>query len=141
MKILFDTCVIIDALQSRKSFSEDAQTLFMLVGEGAIDGYITAKSFTDIYYLMHGFYHDKAAAMSVMSRLTSLFKLIDTTAADALLAMGSSVSDYEDAVMVESAKRSAMSGVVSRDGHMKNADIKIYTPGFLVSEIRASAGK
>ena len=59
----------------------------------------------------------------------------------ALLAMGSRVSDYEDAVMVESAKRSAMNAVVSRDGHMKDADIKIVNPGSLVSEIRSATGK
>ena len=141
MRILFDTCIIIDALQSRPGFFEDAQTLFRFAGDGTIDGYITAKSFTDIYYLMHSYYHDKVATMSVMARLTNLFKLVDTTAADTLLAMGSRVSDYEDAVMVESAKRAAMNAVVSRDGHMKDADIKIYTPGSLVSEIRVATGK
>ena len=141
MRVLFDTCIIIDALQSRKGFSEDAQALFRSVGEGAIDGYITAKSFTDIYYIMLSYYHDKALTMSTMARLTNLFKLIDTAAQDILLAMGSSVADYEDAVMVESAKRSAMNAVVSRDGHMKNADIRLYTPATLISEIRAAGGK
>lgn len=135
MKVLFDTCIIIDALQNRAGFSDNAQVLFRSVAEGKIDGYLTAKSFTDIYYLMHSYFHDRASTLSVMSKLTSLFKLIDTTASDILLAIASSVSDYEDAVMVESGKRSLMDCIVSRDGHFKDADIKIHTPSTLISQL------
>ena len=53
MRVLVDTCVIIDALQSRVPFSEAAQKLFIYSANKQFEGYITAKSVTDIYYLTH----------------------------------------------------------------------------------------
>ena len=44
MRVLVDTCVIIDALQSRVPFSEAAQKLFIYSANKQFEGYITAKS-------------------------------------------------------------------------------------------------
>ena len=49
MRVLVDTCVIIDALQSRAPFSEAAQKLFIYSANKQFEGYITAKSVTDIW--------------------------------------------------------------------------------------------
>lgn len=43
MRVLVDTCVIIDALQSRAPFSEVAQKLFIYSANKQFEGYITAK--------------------------------------------------------------------------------------------------
>ena len=48
MRVLVDTCVIVDALQDRKPFSDNAKTIFYAVANKQIDGYISAKSITDI---------------------------------------------------------------------------------------------
>ena len=53
MRVLIDTCVIVDALQSRVPFAEAAQKLFIYSANKQFEGYITAKSVTDIYYLTH----------------------------------------------------------------------------------------
>ena len=55
MRVLVDTCVIVDALQDRKPFSDNAKTIFYAVANKQIDGYISAKSITDITktYLTH----------------------------------------------------------------------------------------
>lgn len=58
MKVLIDTCVIIDVLQSREPFCESAQKLFMLAANRQFDGYITAKSVTEIYYISHRSSHN-----------------------------------------------------------------------------------
>lgn len=53
MRVLIDTCIIVDALQSRKPFDEVAQKIFIYSANQQFEGYITAKSVTDIYYLTH----------------------------------------------------------------------------------------
>ena len=58
MRALLDTCIIIDALQSREPFSNDAQTIFLLAANQQFVGCITAKSSTDVYYLMHRYTHN-----------------------------------------------------------------------------------
>ena len=44
MRVLVDTCVIIDALQSRVPFAEAAQKIFIYSANKQFEGYITAKS-------------------------------------------------------------------------------------------------
>lgn len=48
MRVLIDTCVIIDVLQSRAPFAEAAQKLFIYSANKQFEGYITAKSVADI---------------------------------------------------------------------------------------------
>ncbi len=43
MRVLIDTCVIVDALQSRKPFDEVAQRIFIYSANQQFEGYITAK--------------------------------------------------------------------------------------------------
>lgn len=57
MRVLVDTCVIIGALQSRVTFAEAAQKIFIHSANKQFEGYITAKSVTDIYYLTHRLTH------------------------------------------------------------------------------------
>ena len=44
MRALIDTCIIIDALQSREGFAKDAQNIFLAAANSAFLGYITAKA-------------------------------------------------------------------------------------------------
>ena len=82
MRVLVDTCVIIDALQSRAPFSEVAQKLFIYSANKQFEGYITAKSVTDIYYLTHRLTHNDVEARKILSKLFTLFHLLDTTSLD-----------------------------------------------------------
>ena len=79
MRVLVDTCVIIDALQSRAPFSEAAQKLFIYSANKQFEGYITAKSVTDIYYLTHRLTHNDVETRKILSKLFTLFHLLDTT--------------------------------------------------------------
>ena len=53
MRAVIDTCVIVDALQSREPFCKDAQSIFLLCANRQFEGFLTAKAITDIYYLTH----------------------------------------------------------------------------------------
>ena len=48
MKALLDTCVVLDALQEREPFREDAQAIVLAAANRTFDGFLTAKSVTDI---------------------------------------------------------------------------------------------
>ena len=115
MRVLVDTCVIIDALQSSVPFAEAAQKLFIYSANKQFESYITAKSVTDIYYLIHRLTHSDAETRKILSKLFTLFHLLDTTSLDCRKAISSEISDYEDAVMVETAIRSEMDCIVTRN--------------------------
>ena len=52
MRAIIDTCVVVDALQSRQPFCEPAQNIFLSAANEKFAGCITAKSVSDIYYLV-----------------------------------------------------------------------------------------
>ena len=117
---MIDTCIIIDALQSRVPFAEAAQKIFLASANKKFEGYITAKSVTDIYYLTHRLTHSDMETRKILSKLFMLFHLLDTTSLDCRKAISSEMNDYEDAIMVETAVRSGMDCIVTRN-------IKDYT--------------
>ena len=121
MRALIDTCVIIDALQSRKDFSEDAQKIFLSAANNSYLGYISAKSAMDIYYLMHHYTHSDKNSRDTLNKLFSLF--------DGRKAVPSQISDFEDAVMVETAIRAEMDCIVTRNTKdFVNSPIPVFSP-------------
>ena len=117
MRAIIDTCVVIDALQNREPFCADAQRVFLAVANRRVGGSITAKAVTDIYYLMHRYTHDDAQSRRALSALFALFDVLDTAGMDCRRAISSEMSDYEDAVMAESAIRAEVDCIVTRNKH------------------------
>ena len=130
MKVLIDTCVVVDFLQQRQPFAESALKVFMLAGSGGeINGYITAKSVTDIYYLIHRITHSDSVTRETLEKLFSIVEILDTTSNDICLALSSTISDYEDAVMIETGIREKMDCIVTRNlKDYKKAKFTVYSP-------------
>ncbi len=115
MKILVDTCVVIDVLQKRGPFCNAAMELFLAVSNRMVTGILTAKSITDIHYILHRSIHNEAETRKAVQTLFKLFTVADTLAADCQTALSSSMNDYEDAVMAETAKRLDVDYIVTRN--------------------------
>lgn len=136
MRALLDTCVIIDALQSREPFSDDAQTIFLLAANQQFVGCITAKSSTDIYYLMHRYTHNDKQSRAVLSKLFTLFEVLDTAGTDCRHAIPSQITDYEDAVMIATAARSEVDCIVTRNTHdYAKSSVTVFTPKEFIAKI------
>ena len=129
MKILIDTCIAIDFLQKREPFAEAAYGIFKASATNKISGYISAKSAADIYYLMHRFTHSDEASRTKLNLLLALTGLLDTSANDIFYGLSSNVSDFEDAVMVETAIRNRMDCIVTRNiSDFAKSTVPVYTP-------------
>lgn len=130
MKVLIDTCVVIDALQNRKPFNEDAEAVFLSVANRKCAGFITAKASTDIYYMMHRAFHSVNKTKNALEIIFALFEIIDTSGMDCRKALASEITDYEDAVMVESAVRSGIDCIITRNlKHFAGSPLSVYSPG------------
>ena len=133
MRAVIDTCVIVDVLQSREPFCKDAQSIFLLCANRRFEGLLTAKAVTDIYYLTRRQTHSEKAARDILTKLCELFVLEDTAAADIFNAIPSEISDFEDAVMVETAMRSGADCIVTRNiRDYEKAPIPVYVPAEFV---------
>lgn len=133
MKAVVDTCVIVDALQKREPFFKDAQSIFLLCANLQFDGFLTAKAITDIYYLTRRQTHSDKETRDVLTKLCTLFELLDTSALDIRKAISAEISDFEDAVMIETAVRSSLDCIITRNtkDYIK-ASIPVYTPAEFV---------
>ena len=129
MRVLIDTCVIIDGLEKREPFWRSARDIFYQAASQRAGFFLTAKSVTDIFYLEYRRIHDSSQTRDVISRLLKLFWVVDTTAADISSALLKEAPDYEDAVMMETAFREKMDCIITRNiRHFQNARIPVMTP-------------
>ena len=119
MRALIDTCIIIDALQSRLPFKDNAQEIFLLAANRQFEGFITAKASTDIYYLTHKYLHSDKETRKVLSGLYMLFELLDTAGIDCRKAISSGMTDFEDADCI----------VTRNVKDYEKSLIEIYQPG------------
>ena len=97
MRALIDTCIIVDALQSREPFKDDAQTLFLQVANKQFEGFITAKASTDVYYLTHRYTHSDKDTRRVLGSLYLLFDILDTTGMDCIVTRN--IKDYSKSLV------------------------------------------
>ena len=135
MKALFDTCVVIDVLQRREPFWEDSYHALYAIANRRAEGFLTAKSLTDIYYLTHRITHDKKKTRKIISDLLVTLDLLDTSASDCRRALLSDAGDFEDAVMMETAVRCGMNLIVTRNVHdYQVSTVPIYTPQAFVKQ-------
>ncbi|MBR3722024.1 MAG: PIN domain-containing protein [Selenomonadaceae bacterium] len=129
MKVVIDTCVILDVLQKREPFFMEATEIFFAVATKKCEGIITAKAITDIHYLFKREIRDEKSVRFILQVLFSVFKIVDTLSVDCYLATLSEIADYEDAVMVETAKRMGFDGIITRNlKDYRLSPIKIFSP-------------
>ncbi|MBQ9565702.1 MAG: PIN domain-containing protein [Synergistaceae bacterium] len=115
MRALIDTCVLVDAIQKRVPFWQDAATLLYAAAAFRFEGFTTAKALTDIHYLMRRAFHDERKTRQSIQRLLRLVSVLDTFAEDSIGALDSSISDFEDAVMAQTALRCDIDCIVTRN--------------------------
>lgn len=115
MRAVIDTCVILDYLQCREPFFDDALNIAIGRANNEFEAYITASSLTDLYYIIHRHTHSSIETRRIISDLTVLFGLVDTYAEDCINALHSEMKDYEDSVMSETAYRIKADCIVTRN--------------------------
>ncbi len=136
MRVLIDTCVIVDVLQAREPFRAEAEKIFIAAANKRIDAFITAKSVTDIYYLIHRSTHSDKETRKILSNLFVIFEVIDSAGLDCLKALSSEMTDYEDAVMTETALRTGMDWIVTRNvKDYSKSPVSVCTPNDFLSLI------
>ena len=139
MKVLIDTCVAIDFLQKREPFADDALRLFRAAASELFAGYITAKSATDIYYISHRCTHSDVESRKKLRALLTIVGMLDSTAIDVLQSLSSDISDFEDAVMVETAKRASVDCIVTRNQKdYAKSPVPVFSPGEFLEHLMSS---
>ena len=129
MKILIDTNVIIDVLLNRESFVDDSSAVLKLCESSSFQGFITATTITDIYYILDKNMTDKSLLYNALEKLLSIVEVCDVTKHNIFSAMKLRESDFEDAIQSDCAKSIGADYIVTRNTvDFKNSKIKAITP-------------
>ena len=134
MKIIFDTCVILDYLLDREEYSSNAEKLIIKAAQNRLQGLITVKSLMDVHYILKHTIHNEEKIRDIISTLLDSFALVDSTGENAVRALSSDVNDYEDTLMIETAVSYEADGIVTRNlKDYRKSPIRIYSPEELLA--------
>ena len=130
MYILVDTNVFLDLILERGDLSNSAKEFFKNAVKAKCRLYLSSNSIRDIGYIVSHIYHDSSKGKSAQMRAYELcHKVVSFTNDDAIEALYSNVDDYEDAVLVEIAKRELIDLIVTNNiKDFKNANFPVWTP-------------
>ena len=137
MKLLLDTNVVLDVLLARSPFEVDSAALMAAVETGAAEGFLCATTVTTIHYLMAKAVGRKTAERHI-GALLRIFQIAPVTDVVLLSALGGKARDFEDAVLLESARAVSVDAIITRNpsDFPKDAGISIHMPGDIVKILR-----
>ncbi|MBM4041494.1 MAG: PIN domain-containing protein [Planctomycetes bacterium] len=128
MDVFVDTNVLLDVLDEREPFCEEAFKVWTLADEGHIRAFVSAISFTNIYYLTRKD-RGRAEADRAMRLLRDSFEPVPLDEPLLNQAIDSGHDDLEDAVQFCSALRCGAECLVTRNPqHFPSEDISVLTP-------------
>lgn len=115
MRVLFDTNVLLDALLERDPFAENAVFLLNAVKARKIDGFISATTVTDIYYLVR---KRTKSSDKAFAAVINLLRLMSICPVDRLIieaAASLTGTDFEDNIQLACAASLELDAIVTRD--------------------------
>jgi predicted nucleic acid-binding protein len=129
LKVLVDTNVILDAIAAREPFRQDAERIILMAAEEKIEGFISAKSITDIYYVARRNLSEKAVR-EALRNLFSVFSILAVDSDDCKVALDFPLEDYEDAILAVCGHRAGMDCIISRDKDFleSNTILQVVSP-------------
>ncbi len=114
MRLLIDTNILLDTLQDRRPFADDADRIWDICQSGKATGYISTLSYADIAYVMRRNLKPDDQVY-LLERMQSVFRFADLTAEDLTRAASFRWKDFEDAVQAATAERLRCDAIVTRN--------------------------
>jgi predicted nucleic acid-binding protein len=139
MKVLIDTNVVIDILLKRLPYYEDAILISILLEKGILEGYISASSITDIYYIINKEFKDKEKSLEKIKDLLDIVYIASVNEFNIYEAIDSDWDDFEDSLQYVVGKEIDVDYIVTRNvKDYETSLIKIIEPHMLLDIIENS---
>ncbi|MCP2729933.1 PIN domain-containing protein [Limnofasciculus baicalensis] len=129
MKVLLDTNIIVDVALERQPFVENSETVISLIEQGQIEGYISASSFGDLYYIIRK-EKGKELAIEFLRTIVTVCQIATVDTAAINMALGSNFRDFEDAIQYSTTVVNQLDAIVTRNPQ----DFPVTTPRIITPE-------
>lgn len=135
MKVLIDTNIIFDLALIRIPFYDEADEIFYLIEQDKIQGFLSATTVTDIYYILRK-RKGKEWTFKFLKRLTNLCRINPITEEIILQALNNSYKDFEDDIQYYSALVNNLDALVTRNlQDFPDSKLLILSPSQLITEV------
>jgi predicted nucleic acid-binding protein len=125
--VFVDTNIVIDLLQKRENFYQEAQELFTKADRKKLKLYISALTFANTYYILSKYY-SSSEAKKILSKFKVLVEVLPTTDKIIDLALASDFNDFEDAIQFYTALESNLHVIITRNKKdFKNNLIPVFS--------------
>jgi predicted nucleic acid-binding protein len=129
MKILIDNNVIIDVFQNREPFVKHSSKILELCEKNIIEGFITANSITDIFYILKRSIKDVSKIYNYIELLLEIVQIIDVTSNDVYKAIENKRKDLEDDLIYVCSEKNNIDYIITRnEKDFKLSKVKPMTP-------------
>ncbi len=99
----------------REPFYQVSKEVLALCETGKVEGFVSASSVTDIYYILHKLLHDKESAYRALGKVLEIVKVLTVTNDDVLSAYLIKAADFEDCLLATCAKANKCDAIVTRN--------------------------
>jgi len=136
MQVLIDTNVILDLVLQREG-CRDALAFFVWCRKHKNKTFVTSMSLRDIEYVAMRRLHDRNKANAVLADVYCLCtKIVGVSADSAINAIHEDYKDYEDELLVQTAKEKLLDAIVTNNiKDFVGRGIAVYTPKEIVNSV------
>jgi predicted nucleic acid-binding protein len=123
VKILIDTNVIVDVALEREPYLVDSEQVLLFVEQDEVEGYISASTFSDLYYIIRR-QKSREWTFDFLSRLVTYCEIATVNEAAIRMALTANFRDLEDAIQYATAAVNELEAIVTRNPD----DFPVTTP-------------
>jgi len=138
VKVLIDTNVIVDVALEREPFYAESDRILTLAEEAQIQGYVSASTFSDLYYIIR---RDKGRdwTLEFLRQLATFCQVATVDNSVISIALTCNFKDFEDAIQYSTAVINLIDAIVTRNPRDFPVNIpRIVTPNQLIQELTDS---
>ncbi|MEG4208269.1 PIN domain-containing protein [Microcoleus sp. Pol7_A1] len=138
MKLLIDTNIIVDVALDREPFFAKSDRILTFVEEAQIQGYISASTFSDLYYIIR---RDRGRdwTLDFLRQLATFCQVATVDNSVISIALTCNFKDFEVAIQYSSAVINLIDAIVTRNPRdFPVTTPRIVTPNQLIQELTDS---
>ena len=136
MKCMIDTNIILDVFLDQEPFSTASKKVLSLCETKKIQGFISAASATDIFYIVRKRLGSPEKAYEALGHVLNIVKVLTVTNDDVNTAFLKKAKDFEDCLFATCAKSNKCTVIVTRNKEdFQNFGIDLYSSEELLAII------
>jgi len=129
VKVLLDTNIIVDIALERQPYITNSETVLAFVEQGQIEGYISASTISDLYYLIRK-QKGRDLTIEFLRQIVTFCQIATVNQAVITMALTANFRDFEDTIQYSTAVLNQLDAIITRNPQ----DFPVITPRILTPE-------